>query len=99
MSNTVAFIRALSHPFRSQQHEGESMKKSVMAVVLAGSFGMLMLFCGTVFAQTAKVKGLITGRNAATMTVQTSSDPKVVVLLTDDTRVAQIQGMLKARRK
>ena len=59
---------------------------------------MLMLFCGTVFAQT-KVKGLITGRSAATMTVQTSSDPKVVVLLTDDTRVAQIQGMLKARRK
>lgn len=75
------------------------MKKSVMAIVLAGSFVILMLFCGTVFAQTTKVKGLITGRNAATMTVQTASDPKVVVLLTDDTQVAQIQGMLKARRK
>jgi outer membrane protein OmpA-like peptidoglycan-associated protein len=33
------------------------------------------------------------------MTVQTSSDPKVAVVLTDETQVGQIQGVFKARRK
>src|SRR6202041_128465 len=46
-----------------------------------------------------KVNGLITGRNGSTMTVQTASEPKLIVLLTDDTRVGQVQGVLKARRK
>jgi outer membrane protein OmpA-like peptidoglycan-associated protein len=52
-----------------------------------------------VFAQTTKVNGLITGRNAGSMTLQTPSEPKLVVLLTDDTQVAQVQGVFKARRK
>ena len=33
------------------------------------------------------------------MTVQTLDSSKVVVVLTDDTQVAQIQGIFKARRK
>ena len=33
------------------------------------------------------------------MTVQTISEPKLVVVLTDDTQVSQVQGLLKARRK
>ena len=33
------------------------------------------------------------------MTVQTPSEPKLVVLLTDETQVGQVQGVLKARRK
>ncbi len=33
------------------------------------------------------------------MTLQTSDSPKLVVVLTDDTKVAQVQGVLKARRK
>jgi OOP family OmpA-OmpF porin len=33
------------------------------------------------------------------MTVQTATEPKVVVLLTDTTQVGQIQGVIKARRK
>jgi outer membrane protein OmpA-like peptidoglycan-associated protein len=33
------------------------------------------------------------------MTLQTSSEPKLVVVLTDTTQVAQIQGVFKARRK
>jgi len=75
------------------------MKKGIQAVVLSGSLATLLLFCDVVSAQTAKISGLITGRNAANMTVQTSSDPKVVVVLTDTTQVAQIQGVFKARRK
>jgi outer membrane protein OmpA-like peptidoglycan-associated protein len=75
------------------------MKRSTLAVVLAGPLATLLLFCGALSAQTIKVNGLITGRNGATMTLQTASDPKLVVLLTDDTQVAQVQGVLKARRK
>ena len=75
------------------------MQRSVGAVVLSGSLITLLLFCDIVIAQTTKVNGLITGRNAASMTLQTSSEPKLVVLLTDATQVAQIQGVFKARRK
>jgi outer membrane protein OmpA-like peptidoglycan-associated protein len=75
------------------------MKRNPLAVVLAGPLVALLLLCGTVFGQTTKIKGLITGRNAGTMRVQTSSEPKVEVVLTDDTKVAQIEGVFKARRK
>jgi outer membrane protein OmpA-like peptidoglycan-associated protein len=83
-----------------RQHLKEwTMQRSVGAVVLSGSLITLLLFCDIVIAQTTKVNGLITGRNAASMTLQTSSEPKLVVLLTDATQVAQIQGVFKARRK
>jgi outer membrane protein OmpA-like peptidoglycan-associated protein len=83
-----------------RQHLKEwTMQRSVRAVVLSGSLITLLLFCDIVIAQTTKVNGLITGRNAASMTLQTSSEPKLVVLLTDATQVAQIQGVFKARRK
>jgi outer membrane protein OmpA-like peptidoglycan-associated protein len=75
------------------------MKRSTVAIVLAGPLATLLLFCGALAAQTTKVNGLITGRNGSTMTVQTASEPKLIVLLTDDTRVGQVQGVLKARRK
>src|SRR3984885_6366643 len=75
------------------------MKRSTLAIVLAGPLATLLLLCGAVSAQTTKVNGLITGRNGSTMTVQTATAPKLVVLLTDDTRVGQVQGVLKARRK
>jgi outer membrane protein OmpA-like peptidoglycan-associated protein len=75
------------------------MKRSTRAVVLAGPLVALLLLCGVVSAQTTKVSGLITGRKGSTMTLQTSTEPKLVVVLTDDTQVGQVQGMLKARRK
>src|ERR1700691_4470027 len=75
------------------------MKRSILTIVLAGPLATLLLFCGAVSAQTTKVNGLITGRNGATMTLQTANDPKLAVLLTDETRVGQVQGVLKARRK
>src|ERR1700727_1392550 len=82
-----------------KQTKEQTMKRIGQSVVLAGSLGTLLLFCDVMSAQTAKISGLITGRNAANMTVQTSSEPKVVVVLTDATEVAQIQGVFKARRK
>jgi outer membrane protein OmpA-like peptidoglycan-associated protein len=63
------------------------------------SLTMLVLFCSVATAQSAKVEGLITGRSGATMTLQTADAPKLVVVLTDSTQVAQVQGVLKARRK
>ena len=66
----------------------------VAALLLIG----FTLFSTTVRAQT-KVEGLIQARSGDTMIMQTSDSPKLVVLLTDSTDVAQVQGVLKARKK
>ena len=67
----------------------------VAAVMLIG----LALLSTMVAAQSVKVDGLIKARDGETMIVQTSESPKLVVLLTDDTEVGQVQGALKVRRK
>jgi outer membrane protein OmpA-like peptidoglycan-associated protein len=69
-----------------------------IALVVTTSLAALLLLCGAAEAQ-AKAQGLITGRNGDTMTLQTSDASNLVVVLTDDTKVAQIQGVFKARRK
>jgi outer membrane protein OmpA-like peptidoglycan-associated protein len=71
----------------------------VIASIVALSAATLLLVVGTVTAQTAKVEGLINGRSGDTMTLQTSDSPKLVVELTDNTQVSQVQGVFKARRK
>ena len=59
-----------------------------------------MLPATIVTAQTTKVEGLIQGRSGDTMILKTSESPTLIaVLLTDSTDVAQVQGMLKARKK
>src|ERR1035441_4463181 len=70
-----------------------------LAFTVTLSLATLVLSCGVAAAQTAKVEGLITGRSGSTMTLQTSDSPKLVVVLTDNTQVSQVQGVLKARRK
>ncbi len=70
-----------------------------IASVVTMSLATLLLLCGSVAAQTAKAQGLITGRSGETMTLQTQDSSKLVVVLTDDTKVAQIEGVFKARRK
>jgi outer membrane protein OmpA-like peptidoglycan-associated protein len=52
-----------------------------------------------VTAQTTKVEGLIQARDGDKMILKTPDSPKLIVLLTDSTDVAQVQGMLKARKK
>jgi outer membrane protein OmpA-like peptidoglycan-associated protein len=59
----------------------------------------LTLFSATIAAQSVKVEGLIQARNGDKMILKTSDSPKLVVLLTDSTDVAQVQGVLKARKK
>ena len=74
-------------------------KLARVAYVTALSLVGLTLLTTTVAAQSAKVEGLIKGRNGDTMILQTSDSPALVVLLTDNTQVGQVQGVLKARRK
>ena len=66
---------------------------------LTPSLVVLALLSMAAAAQTVKIEGLINARNGDTMILKTSDSPKFVVLLTDDTKVDQVQGLLKARRK
>jgi outer membrane protein OmpA-like peptidoglycan-associated protein len=76
------------------------MKRTALAtIVVAGQLAGLLLVSSVVVAQTTKVNGLITGRKGSSMTLQTPTEPKLEVVLTDDTNVAQVQGVFKARRK
>ena len=70
-----------------------------IAYVAALSLIGLASLSAPVAAQSLKVEGLIKARNGETMIVQTSESPNLVVLLTDDTDVGQVQGALKVRRK
>ncbi len=66
---------------------------------LAALLFTYLMFNTTANSQNAKVEGLINARNGDTMILKTAESPKLVVLLTDSTDVAQVQGMLKARKK
>jgi outer membrane protein OmpA-like peptidoglycan-associated protein len=65
----------------------------VLTITVLGSLSTVA------FAQSVKVQGIIKGRGGNTMTLQTSDSPKLVIVLTDQTQVSQVQGILKARRK
>jgi OmpA-OmpF porin, OOP family len=54
---------------------------------------------GSISAAQTKLDGIIQGRNGPEIYLKTADSPKVDVLLTDSTDVAQVQGMLKARKK
>ncbi len=61
---------------------------------------VLASFSSVAFAgDKVKVEGIIKGRSGPEVILQTSDQPKLVVLLTDSTQVQQVQGALKARRK
>jgi OOP family OmpA-OmpF porin len=71
----------------------------VLAFAATISLAMIVSVGGLASAQSAKAQGLVTGRSGDTMTIQTADSSSVVVLLTDTTQVAQLQGAFKARRK
>src|ERR1700691_5175028 len=74
-------------------------RNNLVAIFSSVPLAILLLLCGVAAAQTTKVAGLIIGRSGATMTLQTPSEPTLVVLLTHETQVGQVQGFLKPRRK
>jgi len=59
----------------------------------------ILLFCGVVTAQSQQVKGVISGRNGATLTVQTQASSNVVVILNFSTQVEDVSGLFHARTK
>ena len=67
----------------------------VVSVLLTGA----VLSTIALAQSTTKVEGIIKARNGETMTVQAADAASVVVLLTDNTQVGQVQGVFKARRK
>jgi len=58
----------------------------------------LLVFTSLATAQ-SEVQGLITGRSGSTMTVKTQDSESVVVALSADTEVQEVQGKLKLRKK
>jgi outer membrane protein OmpA-like peptidoglycan-associated protein len=66
---------------------------------IATSLLLLVVFSGAIAAAQTKLEGIIKGRNGAQIFLQTSDAPKVVVLLNDNTDVAQFEGIFKARKK
>ena len=74
-------------------------RSSLVSTAIAVTVAILLSLSGVATAQTAKVQGIITGRTGDTLTLQTADSSKLVVILTDTTDVAQVQGVFKARRK
>jgi outer membrane protein OmpA-like peptidoglycan-associated protein len=60
---------------------------------------MLVVLSSAMVSAQTKIEGVIKGRSGATIILQTADSPKVIVLLTDGTDVAQVQGALKVRKK
>ena len=67
---------------------------AALAIIALASFSSVA-FAG----DKVKVEGIIKGRIGSEVILQTSDQPKLVVLLNDQTQVQQVQGALKARRK
>jgi len=63
------------------------------------SFVALAFISETAAAQSTKVEGIIVSRSGPNMILKTSSDPDMVVMLTDSTDVGQVEGVFKARSK
>ena len=69
-------------------------------ITIATIFAALALVSSTVaVAQSLKVEGVIKARSGNTMTLQTQDQPKLVVILNDQTQLSQVEGVFKARRK
>jgi outer membrane protein OmpA-like peptidoglycan-associated protein len=68
---------------------------------LAAALLAAMLLCGVIaVAQSTQIQGLINGRSGATMTVNSQeTGGNVVVLLTDNTTVEDVEGKFHMRKK
>jgi len=70
-----------------------------VATLIALIVATLVLTNRPAMAQDTQVQGVINGRSGATMTLQVLGSPNAVVILTDSTDVAEVQGVFKARSK
>ena len=68
--------------------------RSISTVILVS-----VVLSVTIASAQTKLEGMIKGRSGSTIILQTADSPKVIILLTDSTDVAQVVGALKARKK
>ncbi len=74
-------------------------RKTRRTIISAALLLALVALSGTAAYAQTKLQGTITGRSGTEIILQTADSPKVIVLLTDSTDVAQLQGAFKARNK
>jgi OOP family OmpA-OmpF porin len=70
-----------------------------LVAVAFTAIAVVLVAAGGTPGHAQAVQGVINGRDGATMTLQTADSPKLVVLLTPDTQVDEVQGVFKARKK
>lgn len=58
---------------------------------------LIAMLSAAAIAQDAKVQGIIKGRSGNEIILQTSDTPKIIVILNDDTQVAQAQGAFRKK--
>jgi OmpA-OmpF porin, OOP family len=73
--------------------------KQVRTAFFLGLILVLIAVSSTVLAAQTKTEGVIKGRSGSKIILQTADNPNLVVVLTDSTEVAQVQGAFKARKK
>src|SRR5215469_8763228 len=66
-------------------------------VSIASLFVLIATFSIVVSAQDVKVEGLIKGRSGNDIILQTTDNPKIIVILNDDTQVSQAQGAFRKK--
>jgi OmpA-OmpF porin, OOP family len=72
-------------------------QKLVNGIAIASLAIVITALSNVAFAQDAKVQGIIKGRSGNDIILQTSDTPRIVVVLTDDTQVAQAQGAFRKK--
>ena len=69
------------------------------ALIIALSVVAIGLVHEVAIAQSTQVQGVINGRSGPTMTLQVPDSPNVVVVLTDNTNVDEVEGVFHGRKK
>ena len=77
----------------------EAKRRIARTTLVALSLAVLPLMCGVAIAQSTELQGVIDGRRGATMTVKSQDSGDVVVVLTDNTQVEEVEGSLHMRKK
>ena len=73
-------------------------KHRVLSLVsIASLFVLIATFSIAASAQDVKVEGLIKGRSGNDIILQTTDNPKIIVILNDDTQVSQAQGAFRKK--
>ena len=77
----------------------QKLDSSCSGVIRVLLLALLSLFSASLAAESVEVEGIIKARTGDTMVLQMSDSSSLKVLLTSNTEVGQVQGVLQVRRK